>query len=338
MTGSAVRLRPVLAVGIVLVGYSFLAALWVTRHGTTPAALLLVREWINGPLGVGEDFGVLGVALLLVVAGYRTAQWWRRDGLGHLLRVTAVSAGLPLLLLVAAHVAIAGAGAQPLTEVDTGRLSVVTMVAGASNAPGLAWVGLTGALFVLLFAVSAAVAGRRYWLGCLLHLAAVAALVVTGVNAAGWYHGAGMLASFVTMPVAGWLIWAVRTGRVTGWTGGSLAAGCFAVLVFAESGYPELTGWWYPLTWLYAAGFVLLATTRALPCPGVVRWLATRAVALSATLGVLGYATLNLLYLRIALSMAFAAALVVTGLAAEALHRLCRAVLSRVRPVREGVP
>lgn len=58
------------AVAAVLVLHGFLIGLWTTQHGVRLGYLDAVRHVLNRPLGIGEDFGVFAVMLLLTTGGY----------------------------------------------------------------------------------------------------------------------------------------------------------------------------------------------------------------------------------------------------------------------------
>lgn len=344
MSADDLDLRPPVAFGITLVTYSYLGGLWVSKQGVTPAPLLVVREWINVPLGIGEDFGMLGLALLLVSGGYIVTGAWHRYGLATVSMTLTLRVVVPLLLAVALSAAVAQTGGLPLTEADTKRESplgtVVAAAFGDEATLGLGWVVVVGAVFFVQFAVGAVLLRHWPWLACALLLTVTTVLVVTAPNASGWFHHIGVLASFVGMPLAGTVLWLVRAARLPAWAGAVLCCGCFAVIVVAERGYPELNGWWYPLTWVYAMGIVLLAATKSLPCPAVVRWLAQRAVPLLLAVGVVGYTILEALAGQIPTSVAFATAVVATGLSAEAGYRLQQALTSHVgtHTLRRTVP
>lgn len=65
---------PAVAVLLVVYGYGY-----ALPSGTSPV-LRTVRQWANVPLGIGDDFGFLGIAILLVLAGYGSCAWpARRD-------------------------------------------------------------------------------------------------------------------------------------------------------------------------------------------------------------------------------------------------------------------
>jgi hypothetical protein len=66
-----------LRAGAALLGvYGYLIALFLTRHGSEPLPLRLVRDWVSRPLGIGEDFGPVAVMLLLAATGFAAAGHW----------------------------------------------------------------------------------------------------------------------------------------------------------------------------------------------------------------------------------------------------------------------
>ncbi|MEV4311414.1 acyltransferase family protein [Actinocrispum sp. NPDC049592] len=58
--------RRLFIVGLALVAYGYLGLLW---RGLPPSPVVFVREWVNKPLGIGEDFAYLGIAVLLIAFG-----------------------------------------------------------------------------------------------------------------------------------------------------------------------------------------------------------------------------------------------------------------------------
>ncbi|WP_367128916.1 hypothetical protein [Saccharothrix sp. HUAS TT1] len=68
------------ATGICLVVHSYLGGLWLDRHGERFVVFDEAREWLNRPLGIGEDFGVLGMMLLLLASGHAAVS--ARRGVG----------------------------------------------------------------------------------------------------------------------------------------------------------------------------------------------------------------------------------------------------------------
>lgn len=321
------------AIGICLVAYSYLGALWVNRHGSTPAPLLLVREWVNKPVGIGEDFGVLGVALLLISAGYVVTSAFAALPAGRAFAVLTLRVMIPVVIAVTLSAVITLGGGLSLTEpahVDvtlSGYLADLLMVGGLTDSGsllGLGWALTAGAVFLVLLLGTSPAARSAPWLAPALQLLALAVIAVTASAAQGWYQRLGMLVPFVSMPVFGQILSMVRAGRLSGWTAAAPATGCLALLITAEGLYTDLAGWMYALTGVYASMLTLLAVSgfdrpgRSIP----VRWLASRAFPLFLLLGTVGYATLSALHLRVPLSLAFVAAVLLTGVTAEGCHRL----------------
>jgi hypothetical protein len=290
-------LRLVVAAGLCLACYGFMIGLWLEP---APGVLAGVRKWLNEPLGLGEDFGMLGVFLLLICGGY-----------------TVAAASTPVKRLLVR-------GVVPLVPATV--LSGLTGIGSDGHLPfGLGWVVLAGALFCLLFFATKPV--KVAWLVPALQLVAVAAVVLPARDVTGWPHDLGIVSSFVSLPVLGQLLWMVRSERLPAWLATPFGVGCFALLVVAQNGYRELTGWWYPLTLVYALLITLLGLSGEgrLADSAVVRWLSSRAYGLFVMLVVVGYGVLSGELVMIV------PALVATGAAAE----LCYRVPSLVR--REAV-
>jgi peptidoglycan/LPS O-acetylase OafA/YrhL len=340
---------PVRALAVVLVGYSYLGALWAVRHGHPATWVVdMVREWLNGPLGLGEDFGFLGLALLLVLFGASLpARSVAEGGRAALLRL--VARGYPpLACAVTVAAALLAMGAEPLTEparaVPTARgyLANLVLVAdladGHTNLVPLAWVVTVAAGYVGLVLATLPLLRRRPWLAVLVQLA-VAGAVLAG--AAG--HQLSVLASYLPLPILGELVWAARTRRLRPWLAGVLGLAAWSLLVLAGRLDEGLAQWWYPLATVYAVPLVmLLGRAEALARGGLLRWLASRCYPLVLLVGVLGYPLLGLCDGRLTAWLAYPAALLVTAGGAELCHRFvvlpCAALVVRVSAPRTPAP
>ncbi|MGM1058214.1 hypothetical protein [Saccharothrix sp. Mg75] len=300
--------RVVAAVAVVLLAHSYLFGLWASRDGQSPWLLLLVRTWVNQPTGVGEDFGFLATALLLLAAGYAAG------GPGH--RVARL---LRRAVPVVACAALAAAlldllGAHPLVETPV-------------TAP-VAAVALFGLLAAALRPLTRTPWLRAPWLrvAVLLELAcAVVLLVGWAVDAGGpgFLRPVGPVAALVPLLVVGQLARLVRDGLVTVPQGAGLGLAALAVLVVADRTTPDAAGYWHPLGAVLAVLLFLIALPRggAWADARPVRWLSDRALPLYASVPVVGYAAVDLLgALPLVLAVPLGAG--VAGLAAEGLHRL----------------
>ncbi|KOX35245.1 hypothetical protein ADK67_02130 [Saccharothrix sp. NRRL B-16348] len=304
----------VTAAAVCLIAYSYLVGLWLDRHGHSSDLVLVVRNWVNRPTGVGEDFGFLGVALLLMVAGFTISGAARAAGTGRLPFATRLARrGLPALVLAAAVGALLLAvGAEPLVD------PAITTPVGAV------------ALFALLLLVLLPLHHRFPGLAVFVQLEVVCLLVLAG----GWAtstgeHDAlrviGLTAALVPLATLGQIAWLFRTELLFRWHALVLGLLCLALLVLAERVFPESAAFWRPL----AAGYALLLFLIALPrgasiaATRVVRWLDSRALPLFVSIPVVGYAVLGVQHLVVTPALAIPISLTCTCLAAELLHR-CR--------------
>jgi hypothetical protein len=324
-----------LAAAVCLIGYSYLGGLWLNRHGYSPSMLVLIRSWVNQPTGIGEDFGQLGVALLLLAAGFSiiAAAGRSRRALGVTL--------LGWYPLVASAVLLSALlitlGAEPLTEPDRvpiglsevlGNLLLVNRLFDQPSLVGLDSPVVATALFGLLVLVLLPLLHRLPGLAVLIQLEIACVLVLAG----GWATEAGthvllqqlgMLAGLLPLLVLGELGWLVRARRLPTPHGGALGLGSLALLVVADRLFSEFAGYWRPLSSVYALLLFVIALpwsgaiARALP----VRWLASRALPLFLSTVVVGYATLGMQYLVVPLPVALLLALMITCASAEMLHR-----------------
>ncbi len=274
-----------------LVVYSYLVALWLRHHGADPQPIAGIREWLNRPLRTGEDFGPFALMVLLLCTGWTTAA--ARTTGRDLLRTA-------LPVLVAAPLASAAL---------TIGLDVWTYSPGLGLVP-LAWV-------VGLQLVAALVGlDRRGWPVPVALLGGVGLVVAFDVEAL------GKPALFLTMVLVGHAARRVGDGVLPGWVGLTLGAGCFAAVALLDGTVTGLHQWWYPVTATYAVLVFLAAVAVPVPDRPVIRWLADRAEWLLVLSGVVGFAVLGLLHLRVPLSAAILCALAATALAADAGHRM----------------
>jgi hypothetical protein len=291
---------PLTAATVGLAAYSYLFVLWLNQHGHSPDLIVIIREWINRPLGIGEDFGVLAMAVLVVLAGYLLAEAAHRMTSGRFVLRVALRV-LPQLLIAAA-------------------LGGVAALLGARLVLVFAWPLAVGALFCLLV-VPMADELRRWPVPSVAgQLVVLTALVLLPLGPLRVLGGFGSLA------VLGELIFLARAHRIaTSWSV-ALGSACLALPVVAEHQMPTLVNGWYPLAACYAVLLVLLATRvdgRVLHTQPV-RWLAERGYPLMLLIGVIGYPLLSALDGFLPVVVALVVAPLLTGLGAETVHRCCR--------------
>lgn len=328
---TAPGLRVVVAIAALLVVYSYLGALWLNRHGYSPPALVAIRDWLNKPTGIGEDFGVLGIALLLIVAGFRLAQ-------GIPLRRVLVVVAPVLVIAVTASAAVLLLGGEPYSAPQRAsvtplayltNLLLVDRIAGQPALVALTWPLAVAALATLL-----ALATERLppLAGIFVRLVALAALVLFSANGPAPLHQLGVLAGFAPLCVLGDVLLHVRSKGMHPLAGAALGAIAFAVLVLTEHHYDEWHGFWYPVTALYALLIVMLAlpSGRVAGETAIVRWLASRALWLIAAASVAGWPVLGLGYREVPLPLSLAA-LIVTAAFAEAGYRWVQRPLGGAR-------
>ncbi|SNR68411.1 hypothetical protein SAMN06265360_114119 [Haloechinothrix alba] len=329
-------IRLTLALGIVLVGYSYLVALWPSRYQATPRPVVLAREWLNFPLGIGEDFGMLGVALLLLSLGYTAADTVSRLGTGRACATLLVRGYLPFALVVTLSWLLLLAGARPFTDGAPGdpaisaylsNLALVDGLVAEQTLFGLSWVIVVGALFCLLVLATAALSTRVPLASVAVQLAVVVTAVVSGWAAGGRVAELGLLSVYLSVPLLGELIWTVRERGVPGWAAAPAGLGCLAVVIAGERIYPELAGWLYALTIVYAVLILLLSLARGsrLGRSTIVGWAADRTYPLFLLIGVVGYPIL-FAFDDVAFAVALPLAVGGTVVTAEGLFRLMTAV------------
>lgn len=338
-TKRAPGLTVLAAFAVCLVGYSYLFGLWTSRYAESPDLLVTIRSWVNQPTGIGEDFGFLGVALLLLIAGHLIAEAASRLPARQLALRLARTGGPLVVGAVLVSVIIVLIGGTPLTDPADTDLSLPTVVTNLLLVPRFFGqpslfaldVPVTAtALFVLLTLALHPL--RRYpVISTVVQLEIVCALVLIG----GWANEndgtaalrvLGLVAGYLLLCALGQLTWLVRARRLDPRLGVAFGLLYVVLIVLHDRFHPETAGWWHPLS----AGYALLLLLIALPRGAVfaelapVRWLAERALPLFLSIVVIGYATLGLQRGWMPLLLAVPITFVVTGLCAEGMHRLVR--------------
>jgi hypothetical protein len=311
-----------LRAGAALLGvYGYLVTLWLARHGSHPEPIATVREWLNRPLGVAEDFGPLAVMLLLAATGYLAAA--RGFGGWRLVR-----AYLPVLVVTVLAAAAVLAGIDVWTTPPDASVTAPNVVANLTFASHLvaaktvlvplAWVaGLQ--LVAWLVALD-----RRTWPTVLVLLAATGVLCLF----AGDLTHLGRPLLFLPLVLVGHVTWRVLDRTLPLPAGMLLVAACFAAIIAVDRTFAGLEQWWYPVAATYAVLLLLVAVRAAGPTAAtiaahpVTRWLADRAEWLVLLGGVVGFAVLEPLRGTVPVPLGMVAALAAVGLAADACHRL----------------
>ncbi|GGM57600.1 hypothetical protein GCM10012275_30930 [Longimycelium tulufanense] len=318
-------------VGVLLVLYSYVVALRPDELDEEFRLVSFVRKWVNQPLGIGEDFGFLGLALLLVTSGYQVSEaaiHGTRLVIGRLFVVYP-----PFLLAVTVAAVLTQVESSLLSQprdIDVGVsdwLANIGFLAHLHISPvlllELTWIALVEMLFVLCTAAISHLLRSLTWLAILVQLALVAAVVATAREASGLYREVGLLVVFLVIPLIGQLIWSVHYTRVPRWAGALLCGASWATLAWAEREYQELNGWWYALATLYAVvGFALAirwSAGRISPRPMI--WLADRAYGLVFLQGAVGWLAFDFLHPHLPLSVVAVLALAATFSAAEISYR-----------------
>ncbi|MFI6030894.1 hypothetical protein [Amycolatopsis magusensis] len=279
----------------VLTAYGYLFGQWADLHDQRFAVLDVTREWIARPLGLGEDFGPLGLMVLLVAAGYAAAA-------GRSPRELYPIAALVVVL----HLLPPTAGLVPL-----GWFAVLTLVG-----------------FLLARGTHLLPPGYR-WTGQLAQLV----LALNAVALTGFVPELPAAAAFYPLFVAGQLLHTNRAGLLPAWGCGLLIAAVLAVVSIADRVVPELDGWWYPLAATYAVllgavAFLLAGpTAERIAANPVVGWLAERVWWLIPLYAAVGHPLAELLPHPAGLVLATAG----VGLLAEAGHRGSRLLFQRTR-------
>lgn len=321
------------AVAAVLVLHGFLIGLWTTQHDVQLGYLDAVRHVLNRPLGIGEDFGMFAVMLLLTTGGY-FAQHDRTPLRWQLVRGY-VPVGVSAVL--AALVAVTGLQiwAVPLAP-GTGVLAVAGNVTLVSQVVNEAQLLVPLAWFVLLLLAGAAAAAViNTYRGLAMVVVPLGEIVLSAavVAVAPDSRLAGVIVFFPLVAVGQAIALTERVRLKTWFVVAFGFLGVF-VMVMLQTLKPEFARWWYPvpavLAMLLVGTGVVFSGDLADRLAGsrVICWLSDHAVWLALLQGVVGYALLDLLNGPLPVGVALVVAVAATGAAAFACHRLVRRVLA----------
>lgn len=325
------------AVATVLILYGTLLGLWADLHHEQAGLLTAIRHWINRPLGVGEDFTMLGVMLLLLATGYQTCRVGRSARQGRALRIRLIRLYATILVANTIGVILTYLHATIWTEPFGVRpgfadyLRDITLVNHvASGLPLLAPLGWVIGLEMVawLVAVLPVKSPAAVETG---QLVVVAGVLLSAAVTGGLTQSA-VVVSFYPLVVIGALICRAMDGELPVWTAVLLSCLGWGMLVCAEHLFPALDGWWYPLSAAYAAlSFAVAAALGGevadrIASHPVVDWLATRVHWLILLAGVLGFPVLAWAQGKLPLLVGVLSALAVTAIGADAAYRAAMAL------------
>ncbi|WP_447005039.1 hypothetical protein ACRAKI_00315 [Saccharothrix isguenensis] len=270
------------ATGAVLLVYGYLVGM--------NSDLAPVRDFLNRPLGLGEDFGPLGAMLLLATAGYESVT--RQPSVR---RVVLTYLPLAVTVLLAAGMVALGATIWTIPAADhTSPLTVVgnltllsQLIAVKPLLVPLGWIVLLELLAWATGALVRRLSGHTRLAVPAVHLAVAAAAILLVDHD----HRAVTVAAFSGVVVIGQVV--ALGGRFQF----VLAPAAWLLFVLAEHQYPvELSRWWYPVAAVYAGLLFASAVVFAGPTAAkvaenrVVVWLADNAIWLALLQGVFGFA------------------------------------------------
>lgn len=270
------------ATGAVLLVYGYLVGM--------NSDLAPIRELLNRPLGIGEDFGPLGAMLLLAAAGYESVTRKpsaRRAVLTYLpLAVTVLLAAGMVTLGATIWTIPAADHTSPLTV--AGNLSLISQVIAVKPLlVPLGWIVLLELLALATGAVVRRLPGNARVIVPAAHVAVAAAVILLVDHD----HRAVAVAAFSGVVVIGQVVALRGRSRFV------LAPAAWLLFVLAEHEYPvELAKWWYPVAAAYAGLLLAAAVVFAGPTAAkiaenrIVAWLADNALWLALLQGVFGFA------------------------------------------------
>ncbi|AOS60911.1 hypothetical protein [Actinoalloteichus hymeniacidonis] len=310
------------AVGVVLVLYSYLVAVWPSRQGETFGVVSLLRRWVNEPMGIGSDFGFLGTALIFLIAGYLGARSMDVEPLGRFVlrllvtfaALALVTSGLVFLAGLAGGEAYRGSGLELGPDPSSGYFLLII------------------SLFVLSALLCRPLARIHPAWAVAAQIVVSSVPVFLGAGAEGLPRSLSLQFAFLPILIIGQLAWSVRTARMPLWLAVVLGMAAFQVMAWAERSYHELLPWWYPLSAVFAMLFFLLLLNHPprFGLHAVFGWLFDRRYPALLFTVTLGWATLSLLGPVVPTGLAVLASLLITLAAADGYHRLIEKPLRRL--------
>ncbi|RZS37473.1 hypothetical protein EV193_10528 [Herbihabitans rhizosphaerae] len=318
------------AAAAILIVYGYLYGLWSQINGEQSLLLDAAREWVNRPLGIGEDFGPLGIMLLLLASGYHAQA--RKETKPREYGIRLARTYLPVLVAVALAALLLALGAKIWASPDAqvtaasvfGNLTLANQLTiGATVLVPLAWIAV---LELLCWATAVSPRGLP-WLPPAVQLTAIAVLVIVGADNPS-FGALAVVLSFWPLAVIGQLIWLTRQNEINTWVGVPLGLAAIALIVVAEKEHPSIAGWWYPVVALYAGmafGVAVLYSgwiAETIAVNPVAIWLASRAVWLAVLSGVIGFPLLTLMHDTIPLFLAVPIAIAAVAAVADLGYRL----------------
>jgi peptidoglycan/LPS O-acetylase OafA/YrhL len=314
------------AIAVCLVIYCHLVGIWLHQH----------HFGSSRPLAMALNLGNAGVVLFFLVSGFVVTHAGfterpRQYAVKRLLRIypMLVVAVLLSALLFTVHL-------NPLTTGAAATVTPVTLVTNASLANYLiappvvlidvGWTLVIEVTFYALLLVALPLLRRAAWPVVAGELGAVAAVLGTAHQGGTSYFLFAVNVGYLPALLLGQVVWAVWSGRVRPATGVVLGAAAVAEYVWAAA--PGLgrqqTVYEYDLT--LAIGFAVflvgLSAERKIRRIRWVRFVADRSYSLYLLHGVVGYATMNLLFPLVGYPAALVAGIAVTVLCADAAFRI----------------
>lgn len=322
----------VTAGAMILIVLSYLVGQWVELRGGQLGFLEQLNRWVGRPLGVGEDFGPLGIMLLLLAAGYAIPSSAR------IVRIGAIVAVGTLMAYALGASAWTVPGERPISsDAFLANLTLVSHVLpGTTLLLPLAWVVLLAFGGWLCSLAVKRLPRRLRWLGYLTELVLIIDVVAVAGNAP-QLERLGVVASFYPLFVVGQVVRGVRARVLPAGAGILLACVAFAAVVLAEQVLPPNQGWWYPLAMAYAGLLFAIAVTfagrtaAAIASNPVVRGTAERAWYYVVFIGAVGHPLASALASVAPVAVALPIAVVGTAVAVEIAHRLMLGIQLAVR-------
>jgi exopolysaccharide production protein ExoZ len=293
----------------------------------------VIDDYVIGPLHLNKELGFFGVALFFLISGFvmahvatkeRDAEFWIKRAL-RIFPALVVAALIAWILVNAGLYTIPGdVKSVGIVDLLSNMFLLNFFIDGNATLLGVAWtlitqLGIYAMIGGLLFAFR-----RAPWLAIAVQITVCSVILSIVPNFDGLTPASiGNIGAFGTAIVLGQVIWLVWTKKAPVWAGFLLGLACWLVFNWGDSiGYGRYDDA-FVLTLTLAALLVILAVVAShrVPRLRVVTYLSSRSYAVYLVHQTIAFTVLAQLWPDVPSSVAVAAAITVTLVVAELVHR-----------------